>query len=134
MAQNIRWQQRFYNYQKALGKLNEAVNKYSATKDEIIKEGIIQRFEFTHELAWKVLKDYLLFKGIQNITGSRSASKKAFNIGLIREGQIWLDMIESRNKTVHTYNEAILEAEFNNIIKRYVPLLNELEVEMEKKL
>ncbi len=134
MAQNIRWQQRFYNYQKALGKLNEAVNKYSATKDEIIKEGIIQRFEFTHELAWKVLKDYLLFKGIQNITGSRSASKKAFNIGLIREGQIWLDMIESRNKTVHTYNEAILEAEFNNIIKRYSPLLNELEVEMEKKL
>ncbi|MFW5805843.1 MAG: nucleotidyltransferase substrate binding protein [Bacteroidales bacterium] len=134
MAQNIRWQQRFYNYQKALGKLNEAVNKYSATKDEIIKEGIIQRFEFTHELAWKVLKDYLLFEGIQNITGSRSATKQAFNIGLIRKGQIWLDMIESRNKTVHTYNEAILEAEFNNIIERYSPLLNELEVEMEKKL
>jgi nucleotidyltransferase substrate binding protein (TIGR01987 family) len=63
----------------------------------LIKEGIIQRFEFTHELAWKVLKDYLEYDGFQNISGSRTTTKEAFNKGLITDGQTWMDMIVVAN-------------------------------------
>ena len=103
MEQDIRWKQRLDNYQKALFQLTDAVEQHGEDSIDIIKEGIVQRFEFTHELAWKVMKDFLEYEGYQNITGSRSATKEAFNKGLIEEGQIWMNMLESRNKTVHTY-------------------------------
>lgn len=97
------------------------LKNYPGDVEAIIKEGVIQRFEFTHELAWKVLKDYLYYEGLQNITGSRSASGLAFNIGLIEDGQVWMDMIESRNKTLHTYQESILEHEYAKVRKVYYP-------------
>jgi len=87
--------------------------------EDIVKEGIIQRFKFTHELAWKVMKDFLEHEGYQNITGSRSATRQAFNIGLVEEGQVWINMIESRNRTVHTYHENILEVEYQNVTTSY---------------
>jgi nucleotidyltransferase substrate binding protein (TIGR01987 family) len=111
------------NYNKALKKLLEGINDLGDDPPDIVKEGIIQRFEFTHELAWKVMKDYLIYEGIQNITGSRSAAREAFNIGLIDQCQLWMDMIESRNTTVHTYREDILEKEYQKIIHDYAPLL-----------
>ena len=114
-----RWKQRFQNYKKALLQLNEAVEAYDEKAPNIIKEGVLQRFEFTHELAWKVLKDYLEYEGHQNITGSRTATRLAFNIGLIQDGQIWMDMIESRNKTVHAYDASILETEFLKVRESY---------------
>jgi nucleotidyltransferase substrate binding protein (TIGR01987 family) len=119
--ENIRWKQRFENFENALSKLDEAIKTYADTKSDIIKEGIIQRFEFTHELAWKVMKDFLQYEGHQDITGSRTAARKAFNIGLIRNGDIWMDMIESRNNTVHTYNEEILQYEYDKILNQYLP-------------
>lgn len=121
MDEDIRWKQRFSNFKKAWEQLKEAVVTYKDNPPDIIKEGIIQRFEFTHELAWKLMKDYLEYEGFQNINGSRSASREAFNVGLIIEGQIWMDMIESRNKTVHTYNDEILKSEFNKIVNLYCP-------------
>jgi nucleotidyltransferase substrate binding protein (TIGR01987 family) len=122
MEQDIRWKQRFANYEKALAQLTEAIEQYGDKPIDIIKEGIIQRFEFTHELAWKVMRDYLEYEGYQNINGSRSATKEAFNKELLQEGQVWMDMIDSRNKTVHTYNNDILESEFTKIEKLYYPL------------
>ncbi len=119
MEQDIRWKQRFSNYEKALHQLTGAIENNDADPIDIIKEGIIQRFEFTHELAWKVMKDFLQYEGFQNITGSRSATKEAFNKGLIEDGQVWMDMIESRNNTVHTYDENILKEEFNKIVNIY---------------
>src|SRR6056297_355817 len=119
---DIRWKQRFANYNKALKKLLEGISEVGDDPPDIVKEGIIQRFEFTHELAWKVMKDYLIYEGIQNITGSRSATREAFNKGLIDQGQLWMDMIESRNTTVHTYREDILEKEYQKIIHDYAPL------------
>jgi nucleotidyltransferase substrate binding protein (TIGR01987 family) len=130
--EDIRWKQRFANYEQALEQFIEGVESNGSNPVNIIKEGIIHRFEFTHELAWKVMKDYLEFEGYQDITGSRSATKEAFNSGLIREGQIWMNMIESRNNTVHTYNEAILEKEFTKIIIDYYPLLKEFREKMRK--
>ena len=123
MEEEVRWKQRFQNYLKALGHLETAVEKITDPSD-LEKEGTIQRFEFTHELAWKVMKDYLQYEGAQNITGSRSATREAFNAGLITDGQVWMNMIESRNKTVHTYIDEILEKEYSLIINTYFPLLN----------
>jgi len=119
MEQDIRWKQRFANFEKAYFQLEQAVNTYDDSAESIIKEGIIQRFEFTHELSWKVMKDYLIYEGFQNITGSRSATRVAFNIDLIKEGQCWMDMIDSRNKTVHTYHENILEQEYKKVVNEY---------------
>ena len=130
MEEDIRWKQRFANYEKALNHLTEALHQFGENPIDIIKEGIVQRFEFTHELAWKVMKDFLEYEGFQNITGSRSATREAFNKGLLEQGQVWMDMIESRNKTVHTYDEAILEAEFTKIQKLYAPLFQKFAEKM----
>ncbi len=121
MEQDIRWKQRFSNFEKAFLKLKQAVTERQ-TPSDLEKEGIIQRFEFTHELAWKVMKDYLEYEGYKNITGSRSATREAFNKGLIKNGQSWMDMVESRNKTVHTYQEDILTEEYNKIVRTYFHL------------
>lgn len=85
MEQDIRWKQRFRNFLDALSHLEFAVSQVEDPND-LEKEGTIQRFEFTHELAWKVLKDYLEYEGIQGIIGSRSATREAFNKGLIVQG------------------------------------------------
>ena len=119
---DVRWKQRFANLEKAFGQLTAGVQEHSENMPDIIKEGIMRRFEFTHELAWKVMKDFLTYEGINNIIGSRSTTREAFNKGLIDDGQEWMDMIESRNETVHTYNENILEKQFSKIIFTYYPL------------
>lgn len=128
---DIRWQQRFANYKKALAQLSDAIENNSINPIDIIKEGIIQRFEFTHELAWKVMKDFLEYEGFRNITGSRTATREAFNKELIAEGQLWMDMIESRNKTVHTYQQNILETEYQKIVDRYFQLFVDFETKMD---
>lgn len=134
MSEDIRWKQRFSNFERALSQLQEGIENNGADPINIIKEGIVQRFEFTHELAWKVLKDYLLYEGIQNVTGSRSATREAFKMGLISDGQKWMEMIESRNNTVHTYNESILETEYDKIINQYFPLFVDLQTKMKSLL
>ncbi len=123
MTQDLRWQQRFQNYKKALSQLLSALAEYDEHAPAIIKDGVLQRFEFTHELAWKVLKDYLEYEGHQGITGSRSASRLAFSLGLVEDGQVWMDMLESRNRTVHTYDERVLEQEFLKVQQAYAPAL-----------
>jgi nucleotidyltransferase substrate binding protein (TIGR01987 family) len=123
MEQNIRWKQRFANFESALSRLEEGIAYYETNPIDLVKEGVIQRFEFTHELAWKLMKDFLEHEGIAGIVGSRSATREAFNKSLITNGQEWMNMIESRNNTVHTYNKNILETEFSKVITFYFPLL-----------
>ena len=125
MEHDIRWKQRFTNFEKAFLQLKQAVDSYDDHAEALIKEGIIQRFEFTHELAWKVMKDYLEYEGYQNITGPRSATRGFFNLDLITDGQTWMDMIESRNKTVHTYHENILQQEYSKVIGSYYQCFSE---------
>lgn len=83
------------------------------------KQGLIQAFEFTHELAWNVLKDYLESQGIQGVVGSRGATREAFKNGLIADGEVWMDMIKSRNQTSHTYNEETANEITEAILNRY---------------
>jgi len=128
---DIRWEQRFRNYNKALSKLKEGVEINSETITELEKEGVIQRFEFTHELAWNVIKDYCEYQGNTSITGSRDATREAFKINLVTNGEGWMDMISSRNKTSHTYNEDTMHEIFDKIIHSYYPLFEAFQRKME---
>ena len=83
------------------------------------KQGLIQAFEFTHELAWNVMKDYFFFQGQSNITGSRDAVRESFNKGLIGSGEAWMEMIKSRNQTSHTYNQRVANEIVRHIINDY---------------
>ncbi len=100
---DIRWQQRFANFEKAVAQLTEFIEKGELNKFE--EQGLVKCFEYTHELAWNVMKDFLTDEGIKDIFGSKTATKQAFNKGLIDNGEVWMDMIESRNESVHIYNE-----------------------------
>lgn len=105
--QDIRWQQRFNNYTKALTHLRQAVQLAAQRPlSKLEEQGLIQAFEFTHELAWNTLKDFLENRGVQNLYGSKDATREAFKTGLVENGQAWMDMIQSRNLTSHTYDEA----------------------------
>ncbi len=143
---DIRWEQRFANYKKALIKLTEAVeyikNNFAKQEiatadellDEIMKEGLIQRFEYTHELAWNVMKDFLSEVGDIKIYGSRDATREAFKAELIIKGDVWMEMIKSRNKTSHTYNEETADEIYDKIINEYHSVFLDFRQMMETKI
>ncbi len=117
---DIRWVQRFDNYSKALVQLKNAIELANERElSELEKQGLIQAFEFTHELAWNALKDFLTGRGNKEIYGSKDATREAFKYGLIINGEIWMDMIRSRNKTSHTYNEETASEIINAVVNDY---------------
>ena len=122
MTADIRWKQRFSNYTKALGQLGGAVRlSGSRPLSDLEKQGLIQAFEFTHELAWNVLKDFYESQGTSGLQGSRDAVRLAFKRGLIEAGDVWMAMIESRNRTSHTYDEGTMEDIVQDICRLYYP-------------
>jgi len=130
--QDIRWRQRFENYKKALAKLGEAVHlNTQRALSELERQGIIQAFEFTHELAWKVMQDFFIFQGNSEVKGSRDAIRQAFSVDLITDGDNWMEMIKSRNLTSHTYNEEISEQIYKNIVRDFYPLFVAFQEKME---
>ena len=132
---DVRWKQRFNNFKKALLQLESAVElSQERSLSQLEKQGVIQAFEFTHELAWNVLKDYLEDQGEQNIRGSKDATRSAFKVSLISDGELWMAMIQSRNISSHTYDEAIAELLFVSIVDDYFPLFVTLESEMTRLL
>lgn len=149
MDSEIKWEQRFSNFEKALNKLSQAVEYIkhnlidenepiddSDTRhvlDEIIKEGLIQRFEYTHELAWKVMKDYATYQGNPNVGGSMDATREAFQLKLVADGNVWMDMIGSRNKTSHTYNEETADEIYERIMNGFYQAFLEFQKNMEAK-
>ncbi len=124
---DIRWQQRFSNYLKAFEALKDAVELSNTRKlTPLERQGLIQGFEFTHELAWNVFKDYLENQGFTNLIGSRDATRLAFKNDLIQSGDDWMKMIESRNLTSHAYNLAIAEAVAADILNKFFPAFFEM--------
>ena len=93
---------------------------------ELEQQGLIQGFEFTHELAWNLLKDYLQYQGIEGIIGSRDATRLAFQSGLISDGESWMAMIKARNQSSHTYNLEQAQAIAQAVINRFAPLFGAL--------
>jgi len=127
---DIRWKQRLYNYKKALITLESAVELAKTRKlTDLEKQGTIQGFEFTFEIAWNLMKDFLEEQGITGIIGSKGAVRQAFNKDLLENGQVWMDMIESRNLSSHSYDEATAENLFEKITLVFYP---QLKVFMEK--
>ncbi|MDI9356312.1 MAG: nucleotidyltransferase substrate binding protein [Chitinophagaceae bacterium] len=127
MNQDMRWYQRFENFQRAIKLLQEVpeldINKLSYLE----KEGVIQRFEFTLELAWKTLKDKMEFDGIiLDKISPKMVLKEAFKTKYINNIELWLDMIDDRNLLNHTYDFKVFEEIIPDIQLKYTPLLSDL--------
>ena len=108
---------------RALSKLKESLSR-DPEKDDIVIDATIQRFEFTYELSWKLMKSYLEYNGVTDISSPRSTIKTSFKEGLIEDGELWLKMLEDRNRTSHTYDEATALDIYNNIRNAYITLLD----------
>ena len=134
---DVRWLQRFENYCKALSQLNEAIEIMNEKQlSSLEKQGVIQSFEYTHELAWKTLKDFLVSRGTVDLFGSRDVVRESFQLGLIENGEMWMEMIKSRNLTSHTYNEVtadeIIKLIHDQYFDEFVLLKDKLSSQKEK--
>ncbi len=125
-SSDIRWKQRFSNFQRAFVQLADAVAlSKERPLSKLEQQGLIQAFEFTQELAWQVMKDYFEYQqGATTITGSRDAIREAFRMGLIEDGDGWMDTIKSRNRSSHTYDENTANALGETISTRYLTLFS----------
>ena len=128
-TKDIRWIQRFNHFKKALNQLTRFIEK--GKLNELEQQGVIQSFEYTYELAWNTLKDYFEHQGETGIHGSRDAFRLAFKRGLIEDGETWMDMIESRALTTHTYNEDVAKAIADKIFNSYFSEFQTLRTKME---
>lgn len=125
---DIRWEQRFSNFRKALLQLKKFIDKGDLT--DLEQQGLIKAFEYTYELGWNSLKDYLEFQGITGMTGARDTIREAFKAGLISDGEGWMDMLSSRNRTSQTYNEVIAKEIADAVMTTYSILFMDFEGKM----
>ena len=131
-GQDLRWRQRSSNYRRALARLGGAVDLSSQrTLSDLERQGLIQAFEFTHELSWKTLKDFLASRGIEELYGSRDTTREAFAQGLITDGEAWMEMIRHRNLSTHTYDEATVQEIVTAVVSRYIVVFQELETRLQ---
>ena len=131
MNSDIRWIQRLDNYGRALQTLRSAAELAAQRPlSELEQQGLIQGFEFTHELAWNLLKDFLEAQGIAGLIGSRDAIRTAFKNGLLEDGETWMEMIKARNLSSHTYQQDLAQRIATDILTRFYPAFVALEQRM----
>jgi nucleotidyltransferase substrate binding protein (TIGR01987 family) len=125
LSPDVRWKQRLSNFDRAFVLLREALERGPSVLSALEKEGVIQRFEYTFELAWKLLKDYLDAEGavIAPVT-PRQVIKDAFAAKLVSDGQAWIDMLDHRNLLAHTYDASVFQAAVDAVAMRYLPTLS----------
>ncbi len=128
-SQDIRWIQRFNNFSKALKQLTKFIEK--GELNELEEHGLIQSFEYNYELAWNTIKDFYEHQAETDIQGSRDAFRLAFKRGLIEEGEVWMDMIKSRNQTGHTYNKETAKKIIDDVLNRYYQVFLDLQEKLE---
>lgn len=126
---DIRWEQRFSNYKKALAQLQKFIDK--GDLNELEEQGLIKAFEYTYELSWKTIKDYYEYQGATGIQGSRDSFMMAVQRGLIQDAESWMNMVESRIQTVHTYDEEVADEIAQSIINVYHPLFIQLQTRLD---
>lgn len=120
--QDIRWKQRLQSFRKGFGQLAAAAKLAGERPlSELEQQGLIQAFEFTHELAWNTLKDFLESRGAMNLYGSKDVTREAFARGLIANGDAWMAMIQGRNRSSHTYNEKTARELNEAILCNFMP-------------
>lgn len=129
MENDIRWQQRFSNYTKALEQLRKFI--IHGDLNELEKQGLVKAFDYTYELAWNTIKDFYESQGEAGIQGSRDAIQLAFNRGLVADGLDWMQMLKDRNRTAHIYNLQIADEITENILKKYFTLFTSLKNEFD---
>ncbi len=133
--EEIRWIQRFSSFKKAFNKLSLIVeNKKLDALNELETEGLIQRFEYTYELAWKTLQDFLRHKGYIDIAGPTSVLQQAFADGYIEDEKGWRNIKKSRELTAHTYNESVAEEIAESIMNSFYLLFKKLITKLENEL
>ena len=131
---DIRWQQRFANYKKAFARFTEAKEVLEIDlNNKLIQMALIQTFEFTYELGWKVIKDFLKYNGI-DVKLPREVIKEGFATAIINDGQAWIEMMGDRNATSHTYNEEFAAQIIANILNNYSRAFAELDTYLSSKL
>jgi len=124
MTSTIRWQQRFQNLDRAIQLLRQPLAGGVERLSILEKEGLIQRFEFKLELAWKTLKDYLEYSGVVIEPATpRNVVKEAFAAKIVADGQVWIDMLDHRNLLSHTYDEKAFCAAVDALADRYLPAI-----------
>lgn len=129
---DTRWIQRFQNLKRAFEQLSEGIDRYhKESLDKLLQEGIIQRFEYTFELTWKTMKDYLEAER-ELVKSPRSVIKKAFEYELIEDGTLWMDILDSRNLLSHTYDEKLFKEAFTKIVQDYYPALKRVFEKLER--
>lgn len=134
MTEDIRWKQRFENLEKALQRLREALHgTANEPKNHLYQIALIGTFQFTFELSWKTMKDYLVYNGVE-VSLPREVLKQAFHHQLIQDGQVWIDMLEDRNLMAHVYQEQAALAAGTNIRERYAPAIERVHKDLQKKL
>lgn len=123
---DIRWKQRFDNLQKAYRRLRCALEIHQQdSNDELMRMAVIKAYEFTFELSWKTLKDFLAYNGI-DAKLPREVLKQAYATGLVSDGQLWIDMLEERNLMAHTYDDTRARKAVDQIQERYLSGLQQL--------
>jgi len=132
MKKDIRWKQRFQNFERAFIFLNKSCKLESY--DELQGAGLVQSFEFTFELAWKTLKDYIEYSGIVvEETTPRKVIKKAFESNVIKNGELWIKMLIQRNLLSHTYNQETFDLSIKLIKNDYINLLEDFYLSLKEK-
>ncbi len=128
---DTRWKQRLPSFNLVFDQLNDAVSLMAARElSPLERQGVIQAFEYTYELGWNVLRDYLRWQGNAELSGSRDTLREAFSAKLIDDGEIWMNMLQDRNRTSHTYNEATATEILHNIQVHYHVLFQKLQRKM----
>lgn len=117
-----RWKQRFENFEKAYAQFNRVLTIENPSEFE--KMALIKAFEFTHELCWKTMKDYLEEEG-HSVGGSKDVFRTAFQSELITQAETWMESIDKRNETSHAYNSIVMDETVAFIREKFAPLLND---------
>ena len=131
IEQDIRWQQRFSNYRRALEQLESFFEPPALNERE--QQGLIKAFEYTFELASNTLRDLLRSQGNADLLGSRDTLREAFRLGLISDGETWMLMIQDRNLTSHTYNRSTADMIAEHIASNYLPCFQQLRLRLQRR-
>ncbi|MCL2690422.1 MAG: nucleotidyltransferase substrate binding protein [Chitinispirillia bacterium] len=134
MSDSLRWKQRFENFENAYNVLVRMMERDKLTPDdEAVEMALIQSFEFTYELAWNTMKDYLEHEGFDNLAGSKQVIRTAFQAGLIEDAEGWLNAVQKRNIASHTYDENVLSEGVIFVSNDYFPLVSKLYSDLKAK-
>jgi nucleotidyltransferase substrate binding protein (TIGR01987 family) len=131
-SKEVRWRQRYQNLDKAYTQLDSAIAEFDKLS-KLEKEGLIQRFEYTFELGWKTIKDFLESQEV-DASFPREVIKAAFHFGIIADGEVWMDMLEKRNLMAHTYDEQRLQLALTKVKDEYFDALTQVHRDLGAKL